>query len=72
MNELFVVMVPVMHCISYELEISWEKNFVAILRTMKSTKIFDLEKILGYTVVHIAVPEQACTGIVCDYVFVKI
>ena len=38
-----------MHCICYELEISWDKIFAAVLRPVKSMKFFYLE-ILGYMV----------------------
>ena len=37
-----------MHCICYELEISQEKNFVAILRPAKSAKFFYLENFRLY------------------------
>ena len=38
-----------MHCIIYELEISWEKNFAAILQPVKSAKIFNLENFRLYS-----------------------
>ena len=38
---------PATHCSCYEVEISREKFFAAMLRPVKSAKIF---KILGYTV----------------------
>ena len=50
----FVVIVPVMHYIFYELEISREKNFVAILQPAKSAKFFYLEdfRLYGIVIVH--------------------
>ena len=38
-----VVKLPATHCSCYELEISWEKIFVAMLRLVKSVKIFNLK-----------------------------
>ena len=42
--KIFVVKLPAMHCICYELEMSREKTFVVMLRPVKSTKFFNLEK----------------------------
>ena len=42
-----------MHCICYELEISQEKIFAAILRPVKTVKNFSTSKILGYTVISL-------------------
>ena len=47
-DKVFVVKVPAMHCISYELEISWEKIFMALLGPMKSAKDFNLENFRLY------------------------
>ena len=52
-----MVMVPVMHYIRYELEISWEKMFAAIHQPAKSAKIFYLEnfRLYGITANNIKV-----------------
>ena len=45
-----VVELPATPCICYELEISWEKFFVAALQPVKSTKIFNLENFRLYCI----------------------
>ena len=34
-NKIFVFWLPALHCICHKLEISWEKNFAALLRPVK-------------------------------------
>ena len=53
-----MVTLPAMHCSCYELEISREKIFVAMLRPVKSTKIFNLENFRLY-----GICEQGLSGV---------
>ena len=48
MDKISVVKLPAMHCSYYELQISCEEIFVAMLRPIKSAKIFNLENFWLY------------------------
>ena len=65
-DKIFVVKVPVMHCICYEVEISREKIFVAIRWPAKSTKIFNLENFRLYSMhacIHVEFLNSQHTGL---------
>ena len=48
MDKVSVVKLPATHCSCYELEISREKIFSAMLRPAKSIKIFNLKNFRLY------------------------
>ena len=49
-----MVKVPATHCSCYEVEISQEKNFAAMLGPAKFTKIFDLKNFRLYGISPLA------------------
>ena len=52
MYKIFMSKLPATHCSYYELGISLERIFAALLRPVKSAKFFNRE-ILGYTVMSL-------------------